>query len=129
MIRLKRLFATATIFAAAVCAGPVHAGFQNSDPLDAGLSLPDVEDAPAAGWRSTDLPTGPYYMAWDIATGNTYVLTGSWWAIGNCTADKCVSDMKDAPVAAQAAVPEPGMLALLGLALGLLGFTARRHNA
>jgi len=134
MMRPKHLFVAATIFAGAVCIGPVQAGFINGDALDTSSVVKGLTSADIYGVGDMDSgnagDTGPYYMAWDMLTGNTYTLAGGWAAIASCTADKCISDLKDGPVAAQAvSVPEPGMLALLGLALGLLGFMTRRLNA
>ena len=133
------------MFAAAACAAPVDAGFligattleEFSPPLAnidtsaivRGLTLVDIDgaaDVTAANDINFTDPTGSYYLAWD-SLGNEYLFTGTWTGPGNCTADKCISDLK--PPRAVQAVPEPGIVMLLALAFGLLGFTVRRRDA
>jgi len=156
-MRPRSFFAAATIFAAAVCAAPVHAGFLISD-IDTSwvvspLTFSDIDRAvdvePGASWwlpgsnptaNNPDLlePIGPYYVVSDSLTGNMFIFTGTWMDIGNCTADKCISDLKgrDDPLAVQGrddplavqAVPEPGTVMLFSLAFGLLGFMTRRRD-
>ena len=67
---------------------------------------------------------------------STTAFTGTWSGVGSCTAhdNRCISNVTgnwsvylDPPVAA-ATVPEPGSVALLGLALGVLGFVLRRRK-
>jgi PEP-CTERM motif len=137
-MQLKALLAVTTLFVAAICAAPAHALFLSGDSTLEGSSssgLQDFDNAAdvgpgARGWLPTDEPTGYYYIVSDSLTGNTFIFTGTWMGIGNCTADKCISDLKgDGDPLAVQGVPEPGTVMLLGLAFGLLGFIIRRRDA